>query len=324
MSTPASSDILNSPRLGLIGLGRWGRNMARSLAGTSSLPRLAAAASRNPDAAALLPPGCRVFTDWRDMLNRGNLDGVILATPPARHAEMALAAIAAGIAVLVEKPLTASLAEAESLAEAALAAGVPVMVDHIHLYNPAFRRLVEMVPKLGRLHRVRSLAGNRGPYRRDASVLWDWGPHDVSMMLRLFGSPPAALAARRLERAIIDGTDAETLELTLDFGDGATGQAIFGTLTDRVRMLTAHCDGGVLLYDDLAPTKLMLYPPQAGDQLPPSKAGRAIPVATEMPLNVVLREFAAVAAGGPADDGLSLGVEVVRILARAEGLMGRI
>src|SRR5229473_890850 len=106
-------------RLGLIGAGRWGRNYLRTIAATPGV-RLARLASRNPDSVRLAPADCAVTPDWRDLLDRNALDGVIIATPAALHAEMALAAMDAGLPVLVEKPLTMDIAQARALGRKAL------------------------------------------------------------------------------------------------------------------------------------------------------------------------------------------------------------
>lgn len=304
-------------RLGLIGVGRWGRNVVRAMPALAGRAVLAGVASRSVETRALLPESCRLFADWRALLAEGGLDGVVIATPPAAHAEMALAAIGHGIAALVEKPLTADPGEAARVAAAAASGAVPVMVDHIHLYNPAFRRLVELLPTLGPLTAIHAVAGNRGPYRADASVLWDWGPHDVAMALRLAGTPDR-VALRRLDHAVVDGLAQENLELTLGFPGGLTAVSTFGTLMDKRRQLAVHGAAGVLLYDDLAPARLTRHPPGA-PPLPDAAAGEPIACPGAAPLVQVLTEFAAVAAGqAPADDGLALGCQVVTLLAQAE------
>ncbi|EME69126.1 dehydrogenase [Paramagnetospirillum caucaseum] len=306
MSIPASNEPI---RLALIGAGRWGRNVIKTCAALGGQVRLAAIASGNPDTAALAPPGCVVFASWREMLAAGGLDGVIVCTPPDQHAEMALAAIQSGIPVLVEKPLTRDVAEAEAVAGAAAKSGVPVMVDHIHLYNPAFRKLLDLLPTLGAVREIRGQAGNRGPYRADASVLWDWGPHDLAMIGTLLGTRPETLAARRLEQAEIEGVRAETLELALRYPGGVSASCIIGTLMDRRRILEVTCEGGTLVYDDNAPAKLTLD---------------GVPVACDgpSPLATIISEFSEVAARRrTVDGGLGLGVEVVRLLARCETLL---
>ena len=102
-------------RLGLIGAGRWGRIYIRSIAGMENLA-LAAVASSNPQTDALLPPGCRLLEDWRAMIALPEVEAVIVATPPSLHFAMAKSALEAGKPVLVEKPFTCNIAEAEALA----------------------------------------------------------------------------------------------------------------------------------------------------------------------------------------------------------------
>src|SRR3990172_2252392 len=105
-------------RIGLIGAGRWGRRYIETLAYIPSV-RLAHLASTNPESRKLAPEECLVTPRWREVAENRDLDGVILATPPAMHLEMALTAIRAGIAVLVEKPMTLSLIDARTLVDAA-------------------------------------------------------------------------------------------------------------------------------------------------------------------------------------------------------------
>ena len=87
-------------KLGLVGAGRWGRNYVRTIATLDGL-RLAAVASRNPETATLVPPHCHIVTDWHDLIAMPGIDGIIIASPPATHAEILLAAIAAGKHVAV-------------------------------------------------------------------------------------------------------------------------------------------------------------------------------------------------------------------------------
>lgn len=298
-------------RLGLIGVGRWGRNIVRTCATLGDTLSLCAVASTNPQTRQEVPAECAVFGEWREMLTGCALDGVIIATPPQSHAEIAQAAIAAGLSVLVEKPLTTDPAQARQIAAAARAAGVPVMVDHIHLYNPAFRRLLKLAPSMGPIRAIQGLAGNRGPYRSETSVLWDWGPHDVAMMLKLAGGvAPSQVSARRLERKRVDGGIGEVIELRLDFACGIQAISRLGTLMDKCRSMNVACETGTLLYDDMAEAKLVALAPDGSPQV--------VPVAGPSPLAVILGEFANVAARrAAADDGLDLAIMVVDVLAKA-------
>ena len=295
-------------RLGLVGAGRWGRICLKTLAGLDGV-QLAALASNNPDSSALVGPGCRVVNDWRDMIAKGDLDGVVIASPPQTHAAIAAAAMEAGIAVFAEKPLTLSAAEAGDLRDLSLARGARVFfTDHIHLFNPAYRRLKDVARQSGGITSITGLAGNHGPYRHDASVLWDWGPHDVAMILDLMDTAPKTVLATCTERREVNGGMGEMIRLDLGF-ESMVARASFGTLTDKIRRFTVDCGAGQLIYDDLAPHKLV-------------HDGQPVTVEAISPLSVALGEFAeAIRDGGTHRQGLILGVKVVEVLEQAQATL---
>lgn len=121
-------------RIALIGNGKWGANIERSL---RELPtaELADVTGRG----------------WHRLLSRADIDGVVIATPPSSHAEIALAFIERGIPVLIEKPMTLDRESAEKIVDASVARHSPVQVGHVHLYNPAFEAFTAALPSLGRL-----------------------------------------------------------------------------------------------------------------------------------------------------------------------------
>lgn len=295
-------------RLGLVGAGQWGRICIRALAGIEGV-RLAAVASRNPEIRSLTPEACAVYADWPALLAAGGLDGLVIATPPATHAEIAMAALRRGLAVFVEKPLALSVNDAQALDQAAAQLKSRVFfTDHIHLFSPAYRALKRLAQEAGPILSMEGLAGNHGPYRPDTSVLWDWAPHDAAMMIDLMGRAPDTVAARRIERRKVAGGTGETIRIELGFGDCAGG-ATLGTLTDKVRRFTVTCRDATLVYDDLAAAKL-------------TRDGVPVRLAATPPLTAALTDFAdAIRDGRRHVDGLDLGIKVVEILAQAEATL---
>jgi predicted dehydrogenase len=291
-------------RLGLIGAGRWGRAYIRTIAGIDAVA-LAAVASGNPETQSLVPPGCLVTGDWRAMIAMPEVEAVIVATPPALHAAMATQAIEAGKPVLVEKPFTMNVGEAEAVAALARRHGVALMVEHTHLFAPGFRELVRRIPELGRLRHLRGLAGNEGPFRLDTPVLWDWGAHEVAMSLAIAG-PPSAQSARLVERR--SGVPhAESLSLSLNWQSGLEAEISLSNIAaPKRRRFEAAGERGSLIYDDMAQDKLQFAP----------ASGRAIPIPVEarLPLTVAVAEFAAAARHPPDEAALALGLAVVRVL----------
>lgn len=288
-------------RLGLAGAGRWGRNYIRTIAGLQDV-RLVRVASGNPQSAALVPADCQVVGSWHDLIDRSALDGIIVATPPASHAEIARAAILTGIPVLIEKPLALSAAEARALRDLANERRVYALVEHTHLFSPAFRALKGLVARYGGIREIRSEAGNHGPYRRDVPVLWDWGPHDVAMCLDIMQAAPNSIAYTLHERVENEEGLGETVGIDLAFPSGVVASILLSNMRDKKRRFSVRCAGADLVYDDLSAQKLLV------DRTP-------VPVADELPLTVAVREFAAtIAARGADRSSLDLGVRVVEVL----------
>jgi len=304
-------------RLGLVGVGRWGRSYVSTIAGLEGAV-LRAVASRNPATGALVPADCRVFEDWRDLVSCAGVDAVIVATPPTTHAEIAAAALHAGKPVLVEKPLTQSVRDLEQIRAALRDDGPTVFVEHTHLHHPAFVRLREEAAARGAIRAIRSSAGNHGPYRADVPVLWDWGPHDIAMCLALRDAPLVPTGAERLEHRLIAGALAERVRLRLCSGEVAATVTL-STLDDKHRWFAVDLDAATLIYSDQLPAKLSLHD---GPGASPADAGRAIVVRDERPLRAALLEFvAAVRKGSTGRDSFVLGERVVECLAQCQALL---
>lgn len=304
-------------RLGLIGAGRWGRNYIRTIAALDGV-RLARLASRNPQSAQLVPADCRISTDWRAILDRREIDGVIIATPPALHAEMTRAAVDAGLPVLVEKPLTLNPAAAVALREFVAMRGGFVMVGHTHLFHPAFRELKHAAPRYGKIRAIRSVAGNHGPFRPDTPVLWDWGAHDVAMCLDLLGSLPLQISASYMENRVTQEGCGQVIELVLEFPGQVRATIRIGNLLPRQRQFSVHLDSAAVVYDDLAENKLVVHPATAGSADLQDR-GEPVAISPDLPLTREVREFAGAISTNSRDlHSLDLGVQVVETLARVQ------
>jgi predicted dehydrogenase len=187
-------------KLGVVGLGYWGPNLARNFA---ALPACevswlcdASAQAREKLAQAL--PGARASEDLEELLADPALDAVVLATPVPTHAALATRVLQAGKHCFVEKPLATTVADAEMAVAAAEQAGRILMVGHLLEYHPAVTRLKEMVEG-GELGEMYYLYGNRvnlGKIRADENALWSLGAHDVSVMLHLIGEEPEECIAQ--------------------------------------------------------------------------------------------------------------------------------
>ena len=308
-------------RLGLIGAGRWGRTIIKTIDGLADV-HLTRLASGNPDSKALVGERCIISDDWRTLTSADDLDGIIIATPPALHADMASAAMNNAIPVLIEKPLTIDATEARALLALAQEKAAIVLVDHIHLYHPAYVELKRLGLGMGPLHAVRSAGGDWGPFRRDASVLWDRASHDVALCLDLLGEELESVSARRTDhREVADG-GGEAIAIKLNFPGGVTADIESSNLMDhKKRFLAAHYDHETLIYDDESETPLVCEPRPTGPGCDAVHA-RVIDVEHKAPLGCVLEAFAGAIRRGDADiSGLELGVRVVAVLGACDAAL---
>jgi predicted dehydrogenase len=295
-------------RLGLIGVGRWGRNYVRTIAEIDGA-ELAAVASSNPETAALVPPGCRIVTDSRDLLT-DDIAAVIIATPPDSHAAILLAAAAAGKAILVEKPLVTTAADLAAIRQA-MATSI-VMVEHTHLFHPAFRALKAAVRARGKPLAIRASAGNTGPYRTDVSVLWDWAPHDVAMALDLVPGPAEVREARVVERRYVGAVAAERVRLKLDLAGNIPCDITLSTLDPRHRWLAVDYADGSFFYSDLEGRALRFVGVPGA---PPDAEGEAVVVPDGRPLTIAVQEFVdAVRNRSPMTANATLACQVVDVI----------
>src|SRR5262249_46355738 len=125
-------------------------------------------------------PRVALTTDYNEVLENPVIDAVAIATPVATHYAFARKALEHGKHVLVEKPLAASVAEAENLVETADRQGLVLMVNHTFIYTGAVRKMKEILThgELGELYYFDSVRINLGLVQRDVNVLWDLAPHD--------------------------------------------------------------------------------------------------------------------------------------------------
>ena len=185
--------------IGIIGYGYWGPNLARNFA---DLPgaRLVAIADGDPAsraAAQARHPGLRVLGDAADLVADPEVDAVAIATPTATHAVLGHAALECGKHVWVEKPMAATVADAERLVEAAARRNRVLMVDHVYVHNAAAQRIRAMIDDgaLGTPYYYDSVRINLGRFQTDVSVLWDLAAHDLALVDYLFDDRAVEVSA---------------------------------------------------------------------------------------------------------------------------------
>ena len=296
-------------RIGLIGLGSMGRNHQRVLGSLSGV-RLVAVADHDMAALTAATPGSRLqaFGEPMSMLSEADLDAVVIASPTTSHLPLTLAAIERGIAVLVEKPLAATPAEADRIAVAASAFGAPpVQVGHVERFNPAVIELARLL-ETGWLSRVIAISSQRvGPFPdriRDIGVTSDLATHDVDILCAIAGERPSRVSAETASRSPADHED--LLFGLMSFPSGIVARLAVDWLTPSTRRrLTVLGEEGMFELDYVLQS--LKFVRSAGTRHLGRINGHAptfegdlieLPVATSEPLAAELASFVRVVRDG--------------------------
>lgn len=326
-------------RIGVIGYGYWGPNLARNIAHhpETELVAIADRDHRRVAAARGAHPLVRLTTEPGELLMDPDIDAVAIATPAETHFALASAALAHGKHVLVEKPLATNVHDAEALVALAEQAGRVLMVDHTFLFTGAVRKLHSYIAAgdVGDLYYYDSTRINLGLFQHDINVIWDLAPHDISIMLYLVDEPVRSVSA--IGARHVEGQVENIAYITLRFESQLLAHFHVNWLAPaKVRRTIIGGSKRMIVYDDVEATeKLKVYDSgvelcaseeeiyrrlveyRTGDVLIPM-LDKAEALATETGHFVdVIRGTAE-----PISDG-QFGLEVVRILETAQASLQR-
>jgi phthalate 4,5-cis-dihydrodiol dehydrogenase len=249
--------------VGIIGAGHFGAVHARALSGLTNA-RLVAAC-RNEVASIgrfVAEHGGRAYTDWCALLDDPSVDAVVIATPHDLHRDIAIACLAAGKHVLLEKPMAITIADCDAIADAATMAPGSLMIGHVPRYFAPMQAAAEVIAS-GRIGRPVAgtsafiklwMEGNRQPWHLSATsgggMLMTAGIHALDRLLHLMGGPVESVGA--LMGTAFHNQDADDIAfLNLRFADGRLGQVTSlgyadGAVTAALQIVGEH---GTLVLD---------------------------------------------------------------------------
>jgi predicted dehydrogenase len=248
-------------KVGLVGLGYWGPNLARNFDELAELAWLCDLSEENRLRVASRFPNARVSADFDDLLGDETLEALIVATPVVTHFELARRALEAGKHVLVEKPPALTAAEAEELLAIAEEQDRVLMPGHLLLYHPGIARLKELIA-CGELGDVLYVYGNRqnlGQIRKDENALWSLGVHDLSVILHLLEEEPIEAWARG-ESFLTEGVE-DVVFCYLRFPSGKVAHMHLSWLDPhKMRRITVVGRDKMAVFDDMElDRKLTVY-----------------------------------------------------------------
>jgi predicted dehydrogenase/protoporphyrinogen oxidase len=256
-------------RIGLVGLGYWGPNLVRNLADSPAF-EIAHLCDLRPEALEAIQtryPSAHLTTRFEEVLRDPDVDAVAIATPVSTHYPLAISALQAGKHTFVEKPLAASSGEALELMALAEENDLVLMPGHTFLYSPAvmtIKRLIES-GELGEIYFVSSSRVNLGLHQRDASVVWDLGPHDFSILRYWLDALPTEVSA--LSRCCILPEVPDVCFINLVYASGAVAHVELSWLSpSKLRRTAIVGSKKMVVYDDTSNESVRIF--DSGATLP--------------------------------------------------------
>jgi predicted dehydrogenase len=316
-----------STRIGVVGLGYWGPNLARNFdrLPVAELRWICDQSQEARERFAPSFPDARTSGDLEELLEDPELDAVVIATPVPSHAALATRALSAGKHCFVEKPLAYSVAEADQVVAAAREAGRVLMVGHLLEYHPGVQKLKELAES-GELGDIRYLYSNRlnlGLIRENENALWSLGAHDVSVLLHLAGGEEPSECEARGESYMQPGIE-DVVFCYLRFPSGLAAHLHLSWLDPhKERRFTVVGAKKMATFDDMEIERKVTvydkgfdqkyesygeYVTRSGDIWSPH-------ISNEEPLRIECRHFIErIADGGEPRSGGDSGLRVVRVL----------
>jgi predicted dehydrogenase len=319
-------------RVAVVGLGYWGPQLVRNLY-ESPHAELVTVCDARPEALAQIGrryPGVGQTTDFAAVLADADVEAVVVATPISTHYSLARASLEAGKHTFVEKPLAGSLAEAQALTALAHELGLVLMPGHTFLYSPPVQTIRELITSgaLGEIYFVSTSRVNLGLHQSDASVVWDLGPHDFSILSYWLEESPVAVTA--LSRGCIMPETPDVAFIQLEYGSGVVANVELAWLApSKLRRTTVVGSQKMVVYDDTSAESVRVFdsgvnlpdPESFGEYRLSYRTGDIVSPRIEVaePLALELEDLCrAIRTGSTLRSTPQLGVEVVRVVEAAE------
>jgi predicted dehydrogenase len=242
-------------RLAQIGVGYWGKNLLRNFIVTRGAKVVAVCdrVASELNKVAVQYPQIKLYERADAILNDPDIDAVAIATLPESHFELAHAALSAGKHVFVEKPMARSSAECRTLIDLADKHKRALMAGHTFLYNAAVTKIRDYVRSgtMGEIYYLYSQRLNLGRVRPDVDAMWNFAPHDLSIIVYWLQQMPMRVSARG--SAYLQKGIADVVFLQLEFPGGITANVHVSWLDpNKVRRMTIVGSEKMVVYDDVA------------------------------------------------------------------------
>ncbi|MDB6129968.1 MAG: Oxidoreductase [Verrucomicrobiales bacterium] len=246
-----------------IGVGYWGPNLLRNLVANKNCC-LKTVVDLSPERQAYvksLYPQVHVTSSVEEVINDPTIQALVISTPVATHFDLAMKALAAGKHILVEKPLARSVAEVDEIARLAKEKGLTAMVGHTFLFNDAVKYVKKLIDsgELGDVRYIYSQRLNLGRIRSDVDALWNFAPHDISIIQYWLGDPKPISATRQGMDFVQKGIE-DVVFMNIVYPKKIMAHVHVSWLDPhKVRCMTVVGSKKMVVYDDVADNKIAIF-----------------------------------------------------------------
>lgn len=319
--------------IGIIGYGYWGPNLLRNFYTAANTKVIAVSDARQErlDMVKKLYPSIHLITDSDELLANDEIDAIVIATPVFSHFDLAKQALLKGKHVLLEKPMTSTVAEAKELIALAKEKNLVLMVDHTFLYTSAVQKIKSLKEsgEIGDLQYFDSTRINLGLFQSDINVLWDLAPHDISILLHLVDEKPVSVNATGISHTF-NGLE-NIAYLTVNYASSFVAHfSCSWSSPVKIRTILVGGSKKMILFNDVEPTeKIKIY--DTGVEVKEDEEKHKLLVdyrvgdvfipklANSEALGGMAKDFiSAIAEGKSPVSDASLGLEVIKILEAAQ------
>ncbi|HEY6010430.1 MAG TPA: Gfo/Idh/MocA family oxidoreductase [Nitrospirota bacterium] len=250
-------------KIAQIGVGYWGPNLLRNLVSNKrcTVSRVVDLSEERRDYVRGLYPAVNVSDRVDDVISDPSIDAVVIATPVATHFDIAMKALEAGKHIFVEKPMARSVREVEEIGRLASKKNKVAMVGHTFLFNNAVRYVKKMIDAgdLGDIRYIYSQRLNLGRIRSDVDALWNFAPHDVSIIQYWLGDPVPQSVVRRGVGYIQEQVD-DVVFVNIIYPNKVMANIHVSWLDpNKVRSIVVVGSKKMIVYDDISENKITIY-----------------------------------------------------------------
>lgn len=246
-----------------IGCGYWGPNLLRNFSALKNC-RVKIVVDASAERRGFIQanfPRTTAMPDHKNVLADPEIDAIVIATPAATHFQLALEALNAGKHVFVEKPMATTAAEVDILAQVANEKQLTVMVGHTFIYNSAVRYVKKLIDggDLGQIRYMYSQRLNLGRIRSDIDALWNFAPHDISIIQYWLGNLEPISVSRHGMAFTQEAID-DVVFLGLVYPGKIMANIHVSWLDpQKVRKMIVVGSKKMVVYDDVADDKIAIY-----------------------------------------------------------------